>query len=66
MQQIDDVNDMEIEVLRILNGEDIPGWIKGAAMNACCEYLKENGYAKGHYEISEKGKKFLEKLDNQQ
>ena len=57
--------DMEIEVLRILNGEDVPGWSWGAAMSVCCESLKEMGYAKGMYEISEKGKNFLKTLDKQ-
>ena len=50
---------LEIEVLRILNGEDLPGWVWGAGMSACCEFLKEMGYAKGLYEISDKGKEFL-------
>lgn len=53
------MNEMEKEVLRILNGEDVPGWSWGAAMSACCEWLKENGYAQGLYEISEKGKEYL-------
>lgn len=51
--------DMEVEVLRILNGEDVPGWTWGAAMAVCCENLKALGYAKGMYEISDKGKEFL-------
>lgn len=52
--------DMEVEVLRILNGEDVPGWTWGAAMSVCCENLKSMGLAKGMYEISEKGRKYLE------
>lgn len=56
----------EIEVLRILNGEDVRGWCWGAAMSVCCENLKKMGYAKGSYEISLKGKKFLEALDGNQ
>lgn len=52
-------NDLEIEVLRILNGEDVPGWTWGGAMGVCCENLRSMGYAKGHYEISDKGKAFL-------
>lgn len=51
--------DLEIEVLRILNGEDVPGWTWGAAMSVCCENLKSMGLAKGNYEITEKGKKYL-------
>lgn len=53
------LNDLEIEVLRILNGEDIPGWTWGAAMSACCSSLKALGLAQGHYQISSAGKKFL-------
>ncbi len=52
--------DMEVQVLRILNGEDIPGWQWGAAMAACCETLKDQGYASGMYKITEKGKQYLE------
>lgn len=48
------------EVLRILNGEDVPGWTWGAAMAECAEWLKKNGYAVGNYEISEKGKNYLD------
>ena len=51
--------EMEVEVLRILNGEDVPGWSWGAAMAVCCEHLKSEGYAKGSYEITETGKKYL-------
>ncbi len=51
--------DMEVEVLRILNGEDVPGWSWGAAMAACCEHLKQQGYASGMYEITEKGVDYL-------
>ena len=51
--------EMEVEVLKILNGEDIPGWTWGAAMSVCCENLKSMGLAKGSYEISDKGKEYL-------
>lgn len=50
---------MEIEVLRILNGEDLPGWSWGGAMAVCCESLKSMGLAKDMYEITDKGKEFL-------
>ena len=53
----------EIEVLRILNGEDVPGWGWCSAMAICCDTLKEKGYAKGCSEITEKGKDFLTTLD---
>jgi hypothetical protein len=64
MDYINEPTDMEIEVLRILNGEDVPDWTWGAAMSACCESLKSVGLAKGCYEISDKGKIFLDKLNN--
>ena len=57
---------LEIEVLRILNGEDVPGWCAGAAMNVCCENLRRMGYATGTYQISPRGKEFLKELDKGQ
>jgi hypothetical protein len=56
------MTDMDVEVLRILNGEDLPNWGWGAAMAACCSYLKGEGYAQGLYEISPKGKQLLKDL----
>lgn len=53
------LTDMDIEVLRILNGEDVPGWVPGAAMNVCAEYLRKLGYADWGYEITDKGRAFL-------
>ena len=53
---------MEIEVLRMLNGEDVEGWNWGAAMSVCCETLKSFGYAQGNYYITEKGKNYLATL----
>jgi hypothetical protein len=58
----DELVPQEIEVLRILNGEDVPEWSWGAAMAVCCEHLKGCGYAKDMYEISDKGKKYLDNL----
>lgn len=60
---IDALNKHDVEVLRILNGEDVPGWRWGAAMSVCCEHLKGLGYAKGSYDITDKGKAFLENLN---
>lgn len=54
-----ELNDLEIEVLRILNGEDIPGWVWGAAMATCCEALVAYGYAKGTYRITYTGREYL-------
>ena len=56
------LNKYGVEVLRLLNGEDVPGWVAGAAMWNCCSYLVQCGYAKGHYEITEAGKKYLEDI----
>lgn len=53
------LTDMDIEVLRILNGEDVEGWVPGAAMNVCAEYLRKLGYASFGYEITDKGRAFL-------
>ena len=50
---------LDYEVLQILNGVDVPGWTRGAAMAMCAEWLKANGYAKGLYEITDKGRMYL-------
>jgi hypothetical protein len=52
----------ELDTLRVLNGENVPGWIPGAAANVCCAWLKGRGYAQGMYEISPKGKAYLAAL----
>ena len=57
---MEDLTQMDIEVLRILNGEDVPGWKWGAAMSECCQHLKGLGYARGSYEITDAGKQLLE------
>jgi hypothetical protein len=59
----DGMTQHEYEVLRILNGEDVPGWVAGAGMWACCSWLKGRGYAQGHYEISDKGRALLRTLE---
>lgn len=56
-------SELEVEVLRILNGEDVPGWTWGAAMAVCCTSLKAMGYAQGMYEISQNGRDYLARLD---
>lgn len=55
------ITSLDIEVLRILNGEDVPGWSWGAAMTMCCEFLVGIGYAKYGYYITDKGKEFLKR-----
>lgn len=52
----------EIEVLRIMNGEDVPGWVAGAAMWACASALKGMGLAEGHYSITQRGRALLTAL----
>jgi hypothetical protein len=56
------MTDMDVEVLRILNGEELPNWSWGAAMAVCCSYLKGKGYAQELYEISPKGRQLLKDL----
>jgi len=53
----------EVEVLRILNGEDVPGWCWGAAMATCCAALVKMGYACFGYDITDAGRAYLKKLD---
>ena len=50
------LSDYEINILRVLNGEDVPGLMWGAAMSAACGHLKGTGYATGLYEITDKGR----------
>ena len=50
------------EVLRILGGEDVPGWTWGAAMAECLSYLKARGLAQGLYEISPLGEQVRQHL----
>jgi hypothetical protein len=59
-----DMTTHELEVLRILNGEDVPGWVAGAAMWTCCACLKGRGYATGSYSITRKGREYLAALSN--
>jgi hypothetical protein len=49
----------ELDTLRVLNGEEVPGWVPGAAANVCASRLKGRGYATGHYEITQKGRAYL-------
>ncbi len=47
----------EIEVLEMLNGNRPGTW--GAWVAACCESLKDRGYATGLYEITDAGRSAL-------
>lgn len=55
----DKLNDFEIEVLRMLNGEKEIQW--GAWVGACLEYLSDGGYCtrSPNYEILPRGKQYL-------
>ena len=54
----------ELDVLRVLNGEDVPGFVGGAACNVACSWLKGRGYAQGSYAISQKGRDYLATLED--
>lgn len=54
--------DMDVEVLRIRNGEDVEGWGPGAAFNTCCTYLQKNGYLDFGWTITDKGTDLLKEL----
>ena len=56
----------ELATLRVLNGEEVPGWIPGAAANVCCSWLKSRGYAEGLYQISQKGRDYLAAIGDTQ
>lgn len=49
----------ELDILRTMNGEDIPGLVAGAAMWTAAAWLKGRGYAEGQYQISKKGVAYL-------
>jgi hypothetical protein len=48
------------EMLAILHGSHDVDMQWGAWMTEACEWLKANGYAKGHYEITDKGRAYME------
>jgi hypothetical protein len=56
----------ELDTLRVMNGESVPGWVGGAAANVCASWLKGRGYAEGHYSISQKGREYLAQLAGRQ
>jgi len=52
----------EINLLRLMAGEDVPDMQWGAAMGACLGFLKGSGLVRsvgGKYEITDKGRKVL-------
>lgn len=62
VERADDLVSSEVEVLRILSGEEVPGWTWGAAMAECLSSLKGRGYAAGLYHITPKGRQYLAAL----
>lgn len=54
----------ELEVLRIINGEDVPGWTWGAAMSAVLSHLRGAGLVAldgaGKAQITDAGRAALE------
>lgn len=54
--------DMDVEVLRIRNGEDVEGWCAGAAFNTCCVYLQKRGFLDFGWTITDKGVALLKEL----
>jgi hypothetical protein len=50
----------EAEVLRILDGEAVPGWCWGAAMAECLSALKGMKLAEGFYVITPLGREVAE------
>lgn len=58
------LSEYDVKVLRVINGEDIPGIIAGAALWATAAWLKGRGYAQGHYEIAQKGRDYLAALES--
>jgi len=59
-----DLTKHEEEVLRIVGGEDVPGWQWGAAMTACLEALKGRGlvqFGANEYQLTEGGRRYLKR-----
>lgn len=58
-----DLVPFEIETLRVLNGEEVSGYVSGAASVSAASALKHAGLAEGFYTISQKGRDYLAALD---
>lgn len=64
-----DLNIYDIETLRMLNGEEVPGYVGGAGTMECVKYLRRCGLVDRTvtekaltYEINDAGRKFLAEL----
>lgn len=60
------MTELEHQVLRIVSGEDVPGWTWGAAMGACLGFLRSSGYVKlqptangSEYAMTKLGQQYL-------
>lgn len=60
------MSDFELKVLRVLAGESVPDVAGGAGMWSAARWLKSQGYAEGHYTITQKGRDYLAALDGEQ
>lgn len=56
-------DEFEVQILRTLNGEEVPGLVAGAAMWEAARSLRGMGLAQGTYYITQAGKDYLAKLD---
>lgn len=54
-----DLAPFQVEVLRVLAGEEVPGFVWGAAVTEAAESLKEAGLAAGRYHITAEGRATL-------
>ena len=57
--------DYDLQVLRAMNGEEVPGLAWGAAMAVSAAWLKSRGYAEGTYTITQKGKDLLAAIEKE-
>ena len=57
------MTDYERDIMRHLNGEDVPGLSWGAAMGEALEFLRGDGYVRqraGRYELTDEGRRALD------
>ncbi len=58
-----DLKNLELQILRVCNGEDVPGFYRGAAVNQMLEFMKGDGLvevAGDRYVPTAKGRAILE------
>jgi len=61
-----DITEYERNILRSMNGEDVPGLKWGAAMGAAIEFMRGDGLVAGYtnIKITDKGRAALSPGDN--